>query len=117
MTERSSKPIKAPSLHHLPPQSLEAEDAILSAILIDNSTLMDVLEVLAPEDFYFRYQILAEDRTTTIFATHHRGEALAMGTRVAVILDGRIAHADAGDGGGREDDTGGVISGTRGERQ
>ncbi|MBI9084092.1 MAG: replicative DNA helicase [Desulfobacterales bacterium] len=52
MADRSSKPIKDPSLHHLPPQSLEAEDAILSAILIDNSTLMDVLEVLAPEDFY-----------------------------------------------------------------
>lgn len=52
MADRSSTPIKDPSLHHLPPQSLEAEDAILSAILIDNSTLMDVLEVLAPDDFY-----------------------------------------------------------------
>ena len=52
MADRPSTPIKDPSLHHLPPQSLEAEDAILSAILIDNSTLMDVLEVLAPEDFY-----------------------------------------------------------------
>jgi replicative DNA helicase len=47
-----SQPLKDPTLRHLPPQSLEAEGAILSAILIDNSTLMDVLEVLAPDDFY-----------------------------------------------------------------
>ncbi len=31
---------------------MEAEDSILSAILLDNSTLLDVLEILTPEDFY-----------------------------------------------------------------
>ena len=40
------------SLQKLPPQSIEAEEAILSAILIDNSTLLDVLEIVSPEDFY-----------------------------------------------------------------
>ena len=43
---------KNPSLYHVPPQSLEAEDSLLSAILIDNNTLLDVLEILAPDDFY-----------------------------------------------------------------
>lgn len=43
---------KDPGLYHLPPHNLEAEESILSAILIDNSMLLDVLEVLAPEDFY-----------------------------------------------------------------
>jgi len=37
---------------NLPPQNLEAEESILSAVLIDNDTLLDVLEVLTPEDFY-----------------------------------------------------------------
>ena len=43
-----------PLLHRLPPQNIEAEESILSAILIDPdpSTLFDVLEVLAAEDFY-----------------------------------------------------------------
>ncbi len=41
-----------PSLYHLPPHSLEAEEAIISAILHDNSTLMDIVEVLAADDFY-----------------------------------------------------------------
>lgn len=43
---------KDPGLYHLPPHNLEAEESILSAILIDNHMLLDVLEVLAPEDFY-----------------------------------------------------------------
>lgn len=46
------KPLKDPSLQKLPPQSIEAEESILSAILLDNSTLLDVLEILTPEDFY-----------------------------------------------------------------
>jgi replicative DNA helicase len=40
------------SLYHLPPQSIEAEESLLSAILIDNRTLYDILEILSPGDFY-----------------------------------------------------------------
>jgi replicative DNA helicase len=43
---------KDPSLHYLPPQNVEAEESILSAVMIDNNTLLDVLEILTPEDFY-----------------------------------------------------------------
>jgi replicative DNA helicase len=41
-----------PSLYAVPPQNIEAEQSILSAILIDNNTLLDVVELLAAEDFY-----------------------------------------------------------------
>ncbi len=41
-----------PYLNKTPPQNLEAEESILSAILIDNNTFFDVIEVLSPEDFY-----------------------------------------------------------------
>ncbi len=37
---------------NLPPQNIEAEESIISAILIDNNTLLDVIEILAPQDFY-----------------------------------------------------------------
>ena len=50
--EFKKTPRKDPALQKLPPQSLEAEESILSAILLDNSTLLDVLEILKPEDFY-----------------------------------------------------------------
>ena len=46
------KPPTDPSLHHVPPQSIEAEESILSAILIDNDVLYDVVEILSPDDFY-----------------------------------------------------------------
>jgi hypothetical protein len=41
-----------PLLNKLPPQSIEAEESLLSAILIDNSVLDDVTEILTPDDFY-----------------------------------------------------------------
>jgi len=34
------------------PHNLFAEEALLSAVLIDNSALADILEILSPEDFY-----------------------------------------------------------------
>ncbi len=41
-----------PSLQKVPPQSIEAEESILSAILIDTNSLLEVVEILKPEDFY-----------------------------------------------------------------
>jgi replicative DNA helicase len=52
MADSRLKLQKDPALHKLPPQNIEAEEALLSAILIDNTTLYEVLEILAPEDFY-----------------------------------------------------------------
>ncbi|MFZ7124622.1 MAG: replicative DNA helicase [Desulfobacterales bacterium] len=36
----------------VPPQNIEAEESLLSSILIDNTTLVEILDVLSPEDFY-----------------------------------------------------------------
>ncbi len=36
----------------VPPHHLEAERSVLGAILLDNETLLKVMEVLGPEDFY-----------------------------------------------------------------
>ncbi len=43
---------KDPSMLHLPPQSIETEDSILSSLLLDKNSLLDVIEILSPEDFY-----------------------------------------------------------------
>jgi len=52
MAEKRLQIVKDPSLHKLPPQNIEAEESILSAVLIDGSTLLDIVEILSPEDFY-----------------------------------------------------------------
>lgn len=43
---------KDPSTYKLPPQNIDAEESIISAILMDNNTLLDILDILRPEDFY-----------------------------------------------------------------
>jgi len=54
LTMKKNSNVKNDSLllGKLPPQNIDAEEALLSAILIDNSTIDDVLEILSPEDFY-----------------------------------------------------------------
>jgi replicative DNA helicase len=41
-----------PALQKLPPQNLDAEQAVLGAILLDNSALPRVIEIIHPPDFY-----------------------------------------------------------------
>jgi replicative DNA helicase len=36
----------------IPPQSVEAEESLFSAILIDNNMLLEIIEILSPNDFY-----------------------------------------------------------------
>ena len=52
MVDSQFKTGKEPSFYHLPPQNLEAEESIISAILIDNDTLLEIIEILSPDDFY-----------------------------------------------------------------
>ena len=51
MAERQGQKANSSDLK-LPPQNVEAEESIISAILIDNNTLLDVIEILTPQDFY-----------------------------------------------------------------
>ncbi len=52
MTPNHSLTPKNSPPHALPPQNIEAEQSIISAILLDNETLFEVLDILRPEDFY-----------------------------------------------------------------
>ncbi|MCU0585502.1 MAG: replicative DNA helicase [Desulfobacterales bacterium] len=36
----------------VPPQNIEAEESLLSSILVDNAALLEVVDILAPLDFY-----------------------------------------------------------------
>jgi replicative DNA helicase len=52
MTESPKRSKNDPALLHVPPHNIDAEESILSAILIDNTALLEILEILSPEDFY-----------------------------------------------------------------
>jgi replicative DNA helicase len=50
MTRAKEKP--APSYLKVPPHNIEAEQAILGGILINNDAMNQVMEILSPDDFY-----------------------------------------------------------------
>jgi replicative DNA helicase len=51
MAEKNA-PTASSDLIHVPPQSIEAEESLLSAIMVDNRAILDVVEILSPADFY-----------------------------------------------------------------
>ncbi len=40
------------SLDRLPPQSIEAEQAVIGAVILEGESLTKIIEILSPEDFY-----------------------------------------------------------------
>jgi replicative DNA helicase len=52
MKKSNPRTLADPSFQKLPPQSIEAEESIISAALLDNNVLLDILEIVAPDDFY-----------------------------------------------------------------
>ena len=52
MSETVGAKSKDAAPYGLPPQNIEAEESIISAILVDNNALLDVIEALGQDDFY-----------------------------------------------------------------
>jgi replicative DNA helicase len=53
MAEKNAHaPTASPDPMHIPPQNIEAEESLLSAILVDNTALLEVVETLSAADFY-----------------------------------------------------------------
>jgi len=52
MAEKSPQTAKDSELLNVPPQNIEAEESVLSRILLESTTLLEVVEILEPADFY-----------------------------------------------------------------
>ena len=55
-TRKSTKDYKdkTPALHNkIPPQAVDMEESVLGAILIESDVLIKIVDILAPEDFYY----------------------------------------------------------------
>jgi replicative DNA helicase len=87
MALNPKKSSKDPALFKLPPQSIEAEESILSAILLDNSTLLDVLEILTAEDFY---RTAHQKIFSTIETLFRRAEPVDLITLTNALRDANV---------------------------
>jgi replicative DNA helicase len=92
MADHQKKNQIDPSLHNVPPQNVEAEESILSAILIDNSVLLDVIEILKADDFY---KTTHKKIYTAIIDLFDKGEPVDLVT-LANILQERGLLEDMG---------------------
>jgi replicative DNA helicase len=70
-------PKNASPATHLPPQNIDAEESIISAILLDNYTLLNILDILSPEDFY---RTAHKKIFKTITEMSHKGEPVDLVT-------------------------------------
>ena len=52
MAEKDAPAPKSSDALSLPPQNIEAEESLISAILVDNTALLEVVEILSSQDFY-----------------------------------------------------------------
>ena len=66
------------TLRKLPPNNIEAEESIISAILLDNSTLLDVVEILSPDDFYNTAHQKIYNAITSLFAKNEPADLITV---------------------------------------
>lgn len=68
----------ATRLGNLPPQNIEAEEAVLGAILLDNEVLHDVAAILDAEDFFRDAHQVVYRAIRELYDTGHRVDAVAL---------------------------------------
>lgn len=71
-----------PSLQKLPPQSIEAEESIISAVLLDNNILLDILDILTPEAFYKSAHQKIFSAVTELFAEDEPVDLVTLAERL-----------------------------------
>ncbi len=84
MAEKRLKAVQNPSaeLSRVPPQSLEAEAAILSAIFTDNDCLTDVMEILTAADFYSVAHQKIFAAIETLFSRNEPADLVTLGNQL-----------------------------------
>ncbi len=75
-------PHKDPLLTKVPPHDIDAEEALLSAVLIDNENLFDVVDILKPEDFYKKAHERIFSAILELFSRDEPADLVTVATRL-----------------------------------
>lgn len=71
-----------PLLSRVPPNDIYAEESLLSAILIDNETLLDIIDILKPEDFYKKAHEKIFKAVVELFSKGQPADLVTVATRL-----------------------------------
>ncbi|MBF0412456.1 MAG: replicative DNA helicase [Desulfamplus sp.] len=82
VNSKSKKKVSDPLLDKIPPNDIYAEESLLSAILIDNDTILEVLEILKPEDFYKKAHERIFKAVIDLFSKDHPADLVTVATRL-----------------------------------
>lgn len=66
----------------IPPHSIEAEESVLGALLIDPDSLVKIIDIIKPEDFYKDSHGLIYETALDLFDRHEPIDLLTMGNRL-----------------------------------
>ena len=92
-----------PAIHQLPPQNIEAEEALLAAVLLDNRALLEVVQILQSDDFYRANQYRVEYQyLCQYFPYWHRGRLFSAPWKIYRYEPGCLDHLNYGRFGGRQ---------------
>ncbi len=83
----------AESIQRLPPQNVEAEQSVLGSILIDRDALLEVAEILLPDDFYREAH---RDIYQEIMSLSNKGEPIDLVTVCAALEDKSLLAKSGG---------------------
>ncbi|MBF0204254.1 MAG: replicative DNA helicase [Desulfamplus sp.] len=75
--------ISDPLLSKIPPHDIYAEESLLSAVLIDNENILDVVEILKPEDFYKKAHEKIFKAIVELFARDLPADLVTVATRMS----------------------------------
>ena len=75
-------PQNDPLLSKVPPHDMDAEEALLSAVLIDNDNLFDVIDILKPEDFYKKAHERIFNAILELFSRDQPADLVTVATRL-----------------------------------
>ena len=66
----------------LPPQNLEAEQAVLGSVLIDQNAIFKVADILEPQDFYSPSHEKIYEAILSLFGKHQPIDILSLSSRL-----------------------------------
>lgn len=69
-------------LERVPPHNIEAEEAVLGSLLIDQEAIIKIADLVAPSDFYKEKNTIIYETIVTLFANHEPIDILSLSNKL-----------------------------------